>query len=221
MKRCGRYRKRRKTLPCVIAAAFAFSAAIVAYYMLAVLPVLRTVAEDEIRSLTVRSLNEAVAAAICDTPGYADIETVTYDGENKITGIRIKASVVNEIIRRATLNTQERLDSLGVHGVGVPLGSLSGITFFAGLGPKVEIRAIPVGTITSRLFSEFTEAGINQTNHRLYLRLYAKVNAILPGMNNVICAEADVPIIETVIIGKVPDTYLHATDTQDMMDLIP
>ena len=83
------------------------------------------------------------------------------------------------------------------------------------------MRVVPVGSVTAKLCSEFKEAGINQTNHRIYLRIGAKISAILPGANNVINTETDVVILESVIIGKIPDTYLNSTSTEDMMDLIP
>lgn len=91
----------------------------------------------------------------------------------------------------------------------------------AGKGPDINLKVVPVGSVTAQLCSEFKAAGINQTNHRIYLKLSANVSIIVPGSNNVVNTVTEVMIIDSIIVGKIPDTYLNSTSTQDMMDLIP
>lgn len=182
---------------------------------------LKTVSEEEIRALAVTAVNEAVSEVLEQSPSYADMVVIGYDNENNINSIRINSSEVNSIVHKSTIESQERISELGTRGINVPVGSLSGIMFFSGKGPDLNLRVVPVGSVTAKLYSEFKEAGINQTNHRIYLKINAKISAILPGANNVINTETDVMILDSVIVGKIPDTYLHSTSTQDMMDLIP
>ena len=184
-------------------------------------PVLKTVSEDQIRALAVTAVNEAVSEVMEQSPSYTDMVIIGYDNENCINSIRINSTAVNSIVQKSTIESQNRITELGSHGIDVPVGSLSGIMLFSGKGPDLNLRVVPVGSVTAKLCSEFKEAGINQTNHRIYLRIGAKISAILPGANNVINTETDVVILESVIIGKIPDTYLNSTSTEDMMDLIP
>ena len=220
MVKCGRSKKRKRLTIAIISIVFFFAVCIL-YLRLAVAPVLKTVSEDQIRALAVTAVNEAVSEVMEQSPSYTDMVIIGYDNENCINSIRINSTAVNSIVQKSTIESQNRITELGSHGIDVPVGSLSGIMLFSGKGPDLNLRVVPVGSVTAKLCSEFKEAGINQTNHRIYLRIGAKISAILPGANNVINTETDVVILESVIIGKIPDTYLNSTSTEDMMDLIP
>ena len=220
MVKYGRSKKRKRLTIVIISIVFFFAVCIL-YLRLAVAPVLKTVSEDQIRALAVTAVNEAVSEVMEQSPSYTDMVIIGYDNENCINSIRINSTTVNSIVQKSTIESQNRITELGSHGIDVPVGSLSGIMLFSGKGPDLNLRVVPVGSVTAKLCSEFKEAGINQTNHRIYLRIGAKISAILPGANNVINTETDVVILESVIIGKIPDTYLNSTSTEDMMDLIP
>lgn len=220
MVKCGRSKKRKRLTIVIISIVFFFAVCIL-YLRLAVAPVLKTVSEDQIRALAVTAVNEAVSEVMEQSPSYTDMVIIGYDNENCINSIRINSTAVNSIVQKSTIESQNRITELGAQGIDVPVGSLSGIMLFSGKGPDLNLRVVPVGSVTAKLCSEFKEAGINQTNHRIYLRIGAKISAILPGANNVINTETDVVILESVIIGKIPDTYLNSTSTEDMMDLIP
>ena len=220
MVKCGRSKKRKRLTIVIISIVFFFAVCIL-YLRLAVAPVLKTVSEDQIRALAVTAVNEAVSEVMEQSPSYTDMVIIGYDNENCINSIRINSTAVNSIVQKSTIESQNRITELGAQGIDVPVGSLSGIMLFSGKGPDLNLRVVPVGSVTAKLCSEFKEAGINQTNHRIYLRIGAKISAILPGANNVINTETDVVILESIIIGKIPDTYLNSTSTEDMMDLIP
>ena len=53
--------------------------------------------------------------------------------------------------------------------ISVPLGTLSGITFFGGVGPNITVRCIPVGSVNVSFKSVFTAAGINNTLHSIVM----------------------------------------------------
>ena len=57
----------------------------------------------------------------------------------------------------------------------IPLGSFSGISIFAGLGPKVTYDINPYGEVFCYFTSNFETAGINQTYHKLYLIIKLKI----------------------------------------------
>lgn len=213
--------KKRKLLPIIISAVLLSVAAVFLYFRLTVVPIIKTISEDEIRALTVTTMSNSVTEVLGNNPAYLDMVAITYDNDNNISSIKIKSSVVNEIVQKITVESQTNLSKVGKRGIAIPLGSLTGFMSFSGKGPDVNVQIIPVGTVSAKLLSEFTEVGINQTNHRIYLKLNAKVNIILPGANNTVNVATDVPVIDSIIVGKIPQTYLNSTNTQDMMDLIP
>ena len=48
---------------------------------------------------------------------------------------------------------------------------------------------------------------INQTLHRVLLRVTVEVTALLPGAVRTFAVPTDVCVAETVIVGKVPEAY--------------
>ena len=61
--------------------------------------------------------------------------------------------------------------------------------------------------ITCTVHGDFAESGINQTLHRVLLRVTVEVTALLPGAVRTFAVPADVCVAETVIVGKVPEAY--------------
>ena len=65
------------------------------------------------------------------------------------------------------------------------------------------------GTVETDLRSEFKEAGINQTLHRIYLEVKCKVNILTPYDTITETIYNQVLLVEGVIIGNIPETYYN------------
>ena len=195
-------------------------AVVVVYIRFVVTPVVKTVAEEKVRALTVSTVNAAVTSVLEDEPSFVDMVEYGHDANGDLNSIKINATRVNAVIQRSVQKTQNGLSDMISSGVNIPVGSVSGITFLSGKGPSLNVAVIPVGSVDARLRSEFSEIGINQTIHKIYLSLDSTIKIIIPGAGNTIKSSSEVLLVESVIIGKVPDTYLNATTMEDMMDLI-
>ncbi len=195
-------------------------AVVVVYIRFVVTPVVKTVAEEKVRALTVSTVNAAVTSVLEDEPSFVDMVEYGHDANGDLNSIKINATRVNAVMQRSVQKTQNGLSDMISSGVNIPVGSVSGITFLSGKGPNLNVAVIPVGSVDARLRSEFSEIGINQTIHKIYLSLDSTIKIIIPGAGNTIKSSSEVLLVESVIIGKVPDTYLNATTMEDMMDLI-
>lgn len=65
------------------------------------------------------------------------------------------------------------------------------------------------GTVETDLKSEFKEAGINQTLHRIYLEVRCNVNILTPYNTIKETIVNQVLLVEGVIIGNIPSTYYN------------
>lgn len=65
------------------------------------------------------------------------------------------------------------------------------------------------GTVETDLRSEFKEAGINQTLHRIYLEVKCNVNILTPYDTITETIYNQVLLVEGVIIGNIPDAYYN------------
>ena len=78
------------------------------------------------------------------------------------------------------------------------------------------------GTVETDLKSEFKEAGINQTLHRIYLEVRCNVNILTPYNTIKETIVNQVLLVEGVIIGNIPSTYynLEGLDNEQSMEFI-
>ena len=65
------------------------------------------------------------------------------------------------------------------------------------------------GTVETDLKSEFKEAGINQTLHRIYLEVKCNVNILTPYSTIKETIVNQVLLAEGVIVGNIPNTYYN------------
>lgn len=78
------------------------------------------------------------------------------------------------------------------------------------------------GTVETDLRSEFKEAGINQTLHRIYLEVKCNVTILTPYETITETITNQVLLTEGVIIGNIPDTYynLEGLNSDQLMEVI-
>lgn len=204
---CAVKKKRKKKL--IILSAFLFLILSVYLFLTFVVqPVIRTISQEYVRSLTIESVNKSVMEVMSDNPSFVQLTEIMKDDAGNITMIATNSAAVNALARNVTAKAQKKLTEMGNNGVKIPLGSLSGISFFAGRGPDVNIRAVQVGNIDTEFKSQFISAGINQTQHKIFILVTASVNIIIPGAENKITTVTPVLVSESIIIGKIPDVYL-------------
>lgn len=101
-------------------------------------------------------------------------------------------------------------------------GSFTGSKFFAGKGPGIPITISSIGNVETDLRSEFSEKGINQTLHRVYLQVVCEVSILTPYKNISEKITNQVLIAENIIVGKIPNTYynLEGVDGNTAVEVI-
>ena len=183
--------------------------------------VLKSMAEATMRSITTVAVNDAIYYTLSDNLRYEDLITVSSDKEGNILAITSNALQINRIARDAAYMSQQNLDKMSEAGIEVPLGAFTGVEAWAGFGPKMNIKIIPISNVECRFVSEFEEAGINQTKHSIYLEIVADISIILPSETSNFASLTQVLICESVLVGKVPDTYLQTDIFGNGYDLVP
>ncbi len=79
-----------------------------------------------------------------------------------------------------------------------------------------------VGNVETDLISQFSEAGINQTLHRIYLNVNCKVTILTPFDSIEENITNQVLLAEAVVMGEVPSTYynLNGLKSDDLIELV-
>ena len=129
------------------------------------------------------------------------------DGKNSI--LKTDIVTINRIISDIAIEIQKELNELGKQEIKIPVGALTGNQYLAGFGPNIKIKVIPAGDIATEIKTEFKSAGINQIIYRIYLNLECNVSILTAYKTINKTIENQVLLVETVVVGEVPETYLN------------
>ncbi len=185
-------------------------------------PVIIALAETKVRSVAVTAMNNTVLETLGkDDIKYSDLMEVKYDEYGNVSMIQANTISINKIASNVAKATQSRLEEISEMGVNVPLGSVLGGQLFAGKGPSIHITVIAAGSVDTEFISEFTSAGINQTRHRIILKLTTTMAVVAPVGSSNIKAVTQVAVAESIIVGDVPDSYVNVDNEDDMLNLLP
>jgi sporulation protein YunB len=78
----------------------------------------------------------------------------------------------------------------------------------------------PLGMAEVNFGTEFQQSGINQTRHRVFLTINTKVRVIIPFSSNIIEVTNYMPIAESIIVGRVPSSYINVPK-EELLEVVP
>lgn len=154
-----------------------------------------------------------INAAIVETLSEGD-----YDGDYFVTFQKAEngdVSAISSNMARINDLSAKILDKLvgstkdNTITIGIPAGSLTGASLLMGRGPKIPVRIIVLSSSSVEFSNSIVTAGINQTKHQINLCVTVDMQILVPWGTEDTEVSTDVLIADTVIVGKVPETYLN------------
>lgn len=173
------------------------------------------------KSIATKISNEQ-ATIVMSNYEYNDLINITKDEEGNIKMVSSNMITVNKIISDVPILIQNELEKVENSKFYIKLGTFTGTKLLSGRGPNVEIKMSSVGSVETDLKSEFEEAGINQTLHRIYLEVRCNVTILTPFNSIEEQIINQVLLAEGVIVGNIPDTYynLNGMERSNLVDII-
>lgn len=173
-------------------------------------PAMETIARSNAVNRTTALMDAAVLNCVIEHDlDYSDFISFTTDNMGQITSITSDLASVSLLKSEVAGFVTEELQGLKEERFGVPLGTLTGWFVFCGKGPTVRVKLLSVSDVRVQMRHEFSDAGINQTLHQVYLDLFAAIHLMIPGEILTEQAQTSVCVAETIIVGDVPETYLY------------
>ena len=219
------YTKKTKTIKSKIYIALAIIIALIAtillYMHFVVNPIIIDSSEAKIKATTQIAIENAVYDVLKNKIVYDNFVNIIKDENGDVQLITANAFEMNLLSKELLSSAQEGLINASQDGIDIGIGSFTGLPILADLGPKISIKMSPIGTVYSKYYSEFVSAGINQTSHKIYLIIESDVNLILPTTTKKIHTTTQILLTESIIIGKIPDTYLNSNNLDEMLNLVP
>ncbi len=212
-------KRKQKIVKIFIIMVIAFST--VKIVLDAILPIFDTLCKDKAKSIATIISNEE-ATNVMKEHTYDELFTLEKDKDGNITMIKSNISAINEIISDVAVKIQNKINQRGRENIEIALGSFTGFKLLSGKGPGVPIKISSIGNVETDLRSEFSEKGINQTLHRVYLQVDCEVSILTPYNSITEKVSNQVLLIENVIVGKIPSTYynLEGFDSNSALEII-
>jgi len=187
----------------------------------AVKPTILSISEAKLRAISVNAMNAAVQETIGNEMNYADLISIEKDDTGQIMLVSANAAMMNRLAADTAIAAQEKISNIGEQGISIPIGTIIGGQLLSGRGPSVRVKFEPVGSVTTDFMTEFEDAGINQTRHKIFLILNASVKIVVGNASQRVDISSQVLISETIIIGDVPQSYLQFDSRDELLNLLP
>ena len=172
-------------------------------------PMAVTIAQAQLQSDAARLVERCVTEDLAERGlTYAELVSIQRDASGAITAMTTDMAALNQLRAQLVAQILSALEGVDASEIRIPLGSLVDSELVWARGPELRVRALRVGTVSAEFRSDFSQAGVNQTLHRIELEVAVPVTLILPGGQTELTVETGLRVAETVIVGAVPDTYL-------------
>lgn len=173
-------------------------------------PVIQSLAETQVKNTTSDLTNDAIAKQIA--AGNIAYDRIVYfekDLNGRITALKTNIGEVNRLKTDILNIINDEILALDTSDIGIPVGSLFLPEFFSGKGPAIPIQILAIRNSDANFSSTFSQAGINQTLHRLNMHVSVDVAVLILGQTSSFTVDSEVVVAETVIVGDVPETFFH------------
>ncbi len=180
-------------------------------------PIIKTVGGSALKNTLSNVLDGAVNDMV-DELGvrYGDMVEIQRNKDGTIQAVTLNSSYINGYKADLSDGCSDRLSKFDEMVVPVPVGSLIGGSFFNGRGFCFNIKATIYGFAVTDVESKFESAGINQTRHTIYLNVQASAHAYMGLCHLNESVDETVILVETIIVGNVPETYYIRDETNDI-----
>ena len=172
--------------------------------------VIRELAQTQVKNTTSDLTNDAIARQIAD--GIIQYDRIVYfekDLDGRITALKTNMSEVNRLKTDILNIINDEILALDTSDIGIPIGSFIFPELLSGKGPVIPVHILSIRNSDASFYSNFHQAGINQTLHQLAMEVSVDVAVLALGETNSFTMTSEVVVAETVIVGAVPNTYLQ------------
>lgn len=172
--------------------------------------VIEDLAQTQVKNTTSDLTNDAIAKQIASGDiRYDRIVFFEKDLDGRITALKTNMSEVNRLKTDILNIINDEILALDHSDIGIPLGSLFFPEILSGKGPAIPVNILSIRNSDANFVSHFSQAGINQTLHRLNMEVSIDVAVLVLGQTSSFTMNSEVVVAETVIVGDVPQTFLQ------------
>lgn len=175
----------------------------------------------KVNNITTQIVTKALADTLTEQKIMANEMTNYYvDEAGELVYCGINTILVNKISNGVSERINQEITEMKIEYIYIPLGKLLSDGLFSNYGPKLKVSIKPCGVVGIDYDHSFTAVGINQVNYRVWLRVNMEMQVYLISNLETIQVTQDIILIDQVINGKVPDSYVNVPDQDSMLNVI-
>ena len=173
-------------------------------------PLTKELAQAKISDVASNVINRAVNQQIQQGDiRYEDMVELQRDNSGAITALTTNMQEMNRLKTQLLELLDDDIYSIEDDEISIPMGNLTGIQLLSGRGPSIPVKIVAVSSSDATFRGEFTDAGINQTIHRIMMEVSLDLIVLLPSGTVTDRVSSQVCVAETVLLGPVPETYAY------------
>ena len=166
--------------------------------------------QKQAKTISNRIINQSVLKVLKKLDyNYDDLAKINYAENGDVKAISTNSYNINRVKTKSMLEIQRKLDKEKYYNFTLPIGAFTQLTMLNNSGPDVTINFKLTGSVNCKIKNKFESAGINQTIHRIYLVVIAKIIVMSPTYTNEKVYKTNYEVAQTVIIGNIPTTYAN------------
>ena len=176
----------------------------------AILPIVLEAAELSLQTEMNNVIHRVISEIIRERGITAeDFYTQHEDAVAGAPAFSVNTVLINDISNEAALRISLYLNTMEPEVASIPMGMLLGLDTLSQVGPRFTFAMAPIGNALVTHDSQFFAVGINQTHFSIGLTIEAIVRIINPVHSFEVAVNRHITLVNTVITGVVPDTYLN------------
>jgi sporulation protein YunB len=172
--------------------------------------VITALVQTQVKNATSDLINDAIDRQISN--GTIQYDRMVYfekDLDGRITALKTNMSEVNRLKTDILNIINDEILAQDTSDIGIPIGSLIFPEFLSGKGPNIPVNILSIRNSDASFYSQFSEAGINQTLQQINMQVSVDVAVLVLGQTNYFTVSSQVVVAETIIVGQVPETFLQ------------
>ena len=167
---------------------------------------------SRVESYAVYNTEKAVNQAIDeifekDNIKYEDLIDLSENANGEISALKVNTVKLNLLKSKLSSNITKKINTAEHGEINLNFGTIYKSSLLSGAGPVLRIKIHPANQTIIKFKDTFTQNGINQVKHTLYLDI--KVCYTITAVTILKSSEYStlIPVADTVIVGTVPKYY--------------
>ena len=175
-------------------------------------PTLIAMAKIQSEALATDILSEAMRSVLEESGVQSgDLVHYYYNADGQVFAYSVDTVTIEKLAAMVNAKMGLLLKEQAAFTLKIPIGQLTSNPLLAALGPDIPVSVRVVGNPGVNYGRTFEAAGINEVNHRIFLKMELLIQVTTPLLTDVLSSEMEFTLVDQTLAGQVPLTYMGMT----------